>query len=215
MIYIQRFTFNMVEAHSYVLSDDSREAVIIDDGAYTQEESQAVARYIADKHLRPVRSLVTHAHFDHVWGTAFLYENYGLKTDLHADDAYLYDHFEEQMQFFFRTNLPLRPAPAGKLLHEGDSIHFGHHQLTVISTPGHTPGGICFYCAEEGILFSGDSLFRRSIGRTDFPGADLKALTRSLKEKILTLPASTKVYPGHGESTAIGEECAENPYLMD
>ena len=106
------------------------------------------------------------------------------------------------------------PMPAlGRLLNEGNEITFGSHTLQVIHTPGHTPGGICFYCAEEKVLFSGDSLFCMSIGRTDFPGGNYEQLVSSLRNKIMTLPADVKVYSGHGEATSIGFERENNPYF--
>lgn len=213
MLQIKSFTLNMIEENCYVVSDETNAAVIIDDGAYYPGEAEAINEYVQKQNLRLVRSLATHAHFDHVWGTMNLYETYGLKTDFHTDDVALYDDFEGQMQMFFRRNLPLRPAPAGILLHEGDRIPFGNHELQVIATPGHTPGGICLHCAAEQVLFSGDSLFRGSVGRTDFPGGDHQMLLDSIKSKLLTLPDETVVYPGHGPATTIKNERETNPYL--
>ena len=106
----------------------------------------------------------------------------------------------------------LTPA-AARYLTEGDEISFGHHTLTVLSTPGHTPGGICFYCAAEKAVFVGDTLFYCSVGRTDFPGGDSEALCESFRNKLFTLPEDTRVYPGHGPHTEIGFEKAHNPYI--
>ena len=99
------------------------------------------------------------------------------------------------------------------MLNEGDSIEFGTHQFSVIHTPGHTPGGVCFYCSEEKVIFTGDSLFQMSIGRTDFPGGNYRELIESLDTKIMTLPEDVQVYPGHGNPTTIGFEKQHNPYL--
>ena len=102
----------------------------------------------------------------------------------------------------------------GAYIYSGDVISFGPHHLKAIATPGHTPGGLSFYCKEESLLFSGDSLFSHSIGRTDFPYGDEDALIRSLKENVMTLPNETVILPGHGGPTTVREEKAMNPFLQ-
>lgn len=215
MIKIKCFTVNMVEENCYVLNDETKEAVIIDDGAYLRGEHQAIDTYIAREGLKLKHVLNTHAHFDHTLGNYHLFQTYGLKPEMSAADAELYGNLSLQVQSLLGRKLKVDVAPVEHLLHEKDIITFGTHQLQVIETPGHTPGGICLYCKAENVLFSGDSLFQQSIGRTDFPGGNTFSLISSLKEKVMSLPDNTKVYPGHGLPTTIGEERRLNPYFRN
>ena len=213
MLNIETFTVNMIQENCYVLSDETSEAVIIDDGAYYPEEKQTIEEYIDSNHLKPVHLLNTHAHFDHTFGNRSIYERYGLKAELHQADAELYRMLPLQAQSIIGVRLNVESTPIERFLKEGDVVTFGHHALRVIETPGHTPGGVCFYCEEEKVIFSGDSLFWQSIGRTDFPGSDETALIESLKKKVLTLPEDTVVLSGHGPSTTVGNEKRKNIYF--
>lgn len=213
--HIKTFTVNFIEENCHVLSDDSGEAVIVDCGAFFPEECDALARYLDGENLRPRHLLCTHAHFDHLFGAQFLYDRYGLQPAMAADELPTYLAAADQMRQFLHRDLPLGLPPHGRLLAEGDTITFGHHTLSVIATPGHTPGGLCYYCGEEGLLLSGDSLFRRAIGRCDLPGGNAADLTESLRRKITgALPNEVRVLPGHGPATTVGEERRENPYLF-
>lgn len=214
MLHIQKFVVNMIQENCYVVNDETREAVIVDDGAYYPEEKLAIENYIKENGLKPVLLIDTHAHFDHIMGNKALFDRFGLKARFSRADAELYDGLEKQTQLIMGMPLEgLERAPAGSFIKEGDRLTFGSHAFTVIATPGHTQGGLCFYCKEENLLFSGDSLFRGSIGRTDLPGGDGKSLISALKNKILTLPDETKVLTGHGPATDIGTEKMINPYL--
>ena len=224
MLSIKCFLVNMVEENCYVLSDETKEAVIIDDGACIRGEHEAIDDYISRQGLTIKHVLNTHAHFDHTMGNAHLYQRYGLKPEMNPRDTELYTNLSLQIQSMLGRKLNVEVAPLGPTLQEGDIITFGHHKLRVIETPGHTPGGICFYCRPEdrgterrasdsGILFSGDSLFEQSIGRTDFPGGNALDLINNLRNKVMTLPDNTIVYPGHGNSTTIERERKYNPYL--
>lgn len=213
MIRLQRFTFNFVEENTYVLSDETREAVIIDCGAFLPAERDRLSEYIAANGLRPVWALQTHAHFDHLFGAHFLAETYGTAPRFCADEAETYAAAADQMAQFLHRTIPLTlPAPGDTFRH-GDTIRFGNSELQVIATPGHTPGGVCFYARQEGILLTGDSLFRGDIGRCDLPGGNETALVNALRERIMTLPDDVKVYPGHGAETTIGEQRATNVYI--
>lgn len=214
MLHLQRFTVNFIEENCYLLSDDSGEAVIVDCGAYAPQEQDDIRQYIAAHGLTLRHQLYTHGHFDHIFGAAFITDTYHLSPTIGSDEVTTYHRAAEQMQQFLHRSLPLTVPPVGAVLHEGDTISFGHHTLSVIATPGHTPGGLCFYCAEEGLLLSGDSLFRYSIGRCDLPGGNEAALIDALRRKVLTLPPEVKVYPGHGPATTIGEEQQYNRYLQ-
>lgn len=213
MLHIQKFVVNMIQENCYILNDETKEAVIIDDGAYYPEERKAIEQYILDHQLKPVHLLDTHAHFDHIMGNEALFKKFGLKAELHSNDAYLYSTISLQAQSLLANKLDIHEAPVGNFIKQDDIISFGNHSLKVIETPGHTPGGVCFYCESEKLLFSGDSLFQQSIGRTDLPGGDGVKLLSSLKNNILVLPEDTKVFPGHGPSTTIKEEKEMNIYF--
>jgi len=213
MINIKRFAVNMTEENCYIVSDESKEAVIIDDGAFSTGEHQDIDLYIQKEGLKPTHVLCTHGHFDHTLGLAHVYETYGLKPEMQQADAELYINLSLQIKLITGFALDAPTAPLGNPLHEGDTITFGTHQLQVIETPGHTPGGVCFYCKEEDTLFSGDTLFQMSIGRTDFPGGNLESLLGNIQSKLLILPANTTIYPGHGNPTTIETEQKYNPFL--
>lgn len=211
---IKSFPVNPLSENCYVVSDDTREAVIIDCGAYYDDEKAMIAKYIRDNDLKPVAHLLTHAHFDHFWGADYIAELYGLPPRCPQPDRPLYDDVDEQVRSILHYSIRCANPPAGEDITPESVIPFGSHQLTVIPCPGHTPGGVCYYCESEHILFSGDSLFQNSIGRTDFPGGNHWDLINALKSLIKTLPGDTTVYPGHGPKTTIDAEHHHNPYLF-
>lgn len=214
MITVKTFPVNPLGENTYVVSDETREAVIIDCGAMYDEEKAAIAAYIDAEQLKPMAHLLTHAHFDHLFGAGFLYERYGLAARCHQKDLSLFEDVEGQMRTILGGHaMDITTGPAGEVLTDDSVVSFGSHRLQVIPSPGHTPGGVCLYCEEEQVLFSGDSLFQLSIGRTDFPGGNHWDLIRSLQRLLRTLPETVKVYPGHGPTTTIGQERAMNPYL--
>ena len=202
----------MLDENCYVVSDETLEAVIIDCGAQLYEEQQALANYIALQKLKPVRLLCTHGHFDHNFGNAFIWKTYGLKPEVAAEDEGLMD-IRRQMKTMLGTDLPVEQAPTGRLLSADDVIEFGSHRLDILPTPGHSRGSVTYYCEAENVAFTGDTLFRLSIGRTDFEGGSWTEISHSLTQVLAKLPADTKVYPGHGEPTTIGEEVQYNPYM--
>ena len=218
MLNVKKFIFNPIEENTYIVSDDTLEAVIIDCGCFFEKEWMRMKEYIEQNHLNPVHLINTHLHFDHSYGNRFAIRDYHLKAEASIEDYDLYSGMQAQIAMFLgnriasQVNLDFTSQLAPPLK-EGDSVHFGHHQLSVISIPGHTPGGICLYCEEEKILCSGDSLFCGSIGRTDLPGGNYHDLVTSLSEKILKLPPDTIVYSGHGPETSIENEIKYNPYL--
>lgn len=214
MLTCKTFTVNPLGENCYIVSDETREAVIIDCGAFYAGEQAAIADYIAEQELRPVAHLLTHAHFDHLFGAGFIYDRYGLAARCHPADRGLFDDIEGQMRGILGGHaLACHAGPAGEPLTEDTVITFGSHRLTVIPCPGHTPGGVCFYCAEEKVLFSGDSLFQQSIGRTDFPGGNHWDLIKALHRLLRELPPATVIYPGHGPATTAEAESTHNPYL--
>lgn len=204
----------MVEENTYIISNAMGQAIIIDCGALYPEEQAALHTYIDQKGLHPILALNTHAHFDHIFGAQWVKDTYGLSPQFHPADLPLYEHSDEAVQQFFRRKFDFPHPLAGHPLSDGQNISFGQHQLTVIHTPGHTPGGVCFYCEAEKILFSGDTLFLNSIGRCDLPGGNLQQLVMAIRTRLLPLPDDVTVLPGHGPSTTIGHERRHNPYLQ-
>ncbi len=210
---IKTFQVNPLGENCYVLSDDTREAVIIDCGCSAESEWSDIKKYIAKSDLTVKHLLNTHLHFDHVWGNAFVYRDLGLKAEASHLDATLYANMDAQIYSVAGVNLPHPPSPPlGQALREGDVITFGHTSLMVMSTPGHTQGSVCFYAEKEKALFSGDTLFRNSYGRTDLDGGSMSQMMGSLR-RLASLPDDVAVYCGHGPSTDMHSEKMFNPYL--
>lgn len=209
---IKRFEFNMFPVNCYVLWDETQEAVIIDAGCFFPDEQEQLKDYIERQQLKPVHLLNTHLHLDHIFGNAYVGRTFGLKPEASRADEFLLDKAADFCHTFgFNINEP--PAPIGHYLNDGDTVTFGHSELTVISVPGHSPGGLAFYNKEAKCLFSGDSLFHGSIGRADLEGGDFDLLRASIIRKLFVLPDDTVVYPGHGDATTIGAEKIENPFF--
>ena len=213
MLTIKTFQVGLIGENCYVISDSTNEAVIIDCGCFAESEWKNIRRYLDDNGLKVVRMLNTHFHFDHMMGIIFAYPDLKIPFDGNYADEYLYKSLNSQIQSFLGIdmgcdNLP----PMGKNMSEGTEVTFGEHTFTVLQTPGHTPGGVCYYCKEENVLFSGDTLFQCSMGRTDLPGGNGHEMSASLR-RLSTLPRETRVYPGHGGWTEIGYECDNNPYF--
>lgn len=213
MLKIQRFVCNMFAVNSYVVSDETKECLFVDCGAFYPEERAAIRRYVQEEQLKPVALICTHGHLDHVLGNSFLYEEYGLKAQVHAEDEYLISNIPEQARSMVGMNYQERIAPIGAYLHSTDKIRFGSHQLEIIHTPGHTPGCVVYYCKEEKVAFTGDTIFNMSIGRTDFPGGSWGQMMQSLKLLVNLLPKDTTLLTGHGDQTTMDYECQWNPYL--
>ncbi len=213
MVNVYCFEVNPLQENCYVVSDDSHECVIIDCGAYYDEECVAIDNYLREQQLKPVRLLATHGHLDHNFGNAHLFQQYGLKVEICAEDQQLVERLPQQAAALFGMEISDDQPSVGRLLSDGDNITFGNHTLQVLSTPGHSHGSCLFYIQEEGIVFSGDTLFRMSIGRTDFPEGSWQQMEQSLTKIAGTLPKETVVYPGHGPQTTIADELQYNPYL--
>lgn len=211
---ITRFVVNMIDENCYLINDDGGEAALIDCGAFYPEERMAISRHIAEHKFRLTHLFNTHGHFDHLFGADYIYKEYGVKIEMCADERETYENAEQQMKKFIHRDLPIALPPVGRWFNDGDTLTVGSISLQVIATPGHTPGGVCFYDETDGVLFSGDSLFRHSIGRCDLPGGNETTLVSTLRERILTLPDDVTVLPGHGGATTIGEEKHANPYFM-
>jgi len=211
MINIKKFTFNEFQENTYVLFDDAKECVIVDAGCNSVEEEKKLINFLNDKKLKPVKLINTHGHVDHIMGIKFLIEKYNIPYYLHKNDVFLINEAQDHAVIFgFHIEKP--PLP-DKYITDNNIVNFGNSKLKVIHTPGHSPGGVCFYAENEKILFAGDTLFFTSIGRTDLPGGNHNTLLNSIKNKIFTLPDNVKVYSGHGNETSVGYEKNYNPFI--
>lgn len=210
---MKQFTFNSLGVNCYVLWDEqTREAVIIDSAMQFPEEQKAFARFIEEEQLKPVLALQTHMHFDHIFGVPFVHETYGLTPRSHRADFALYADLPLWLsQFGMRPqgNYPTLQED----LQDGATLHVGNIEIQVLHTPGHTPGGVCFYLPQQQMVFTGDTLFAGSLGRSDLPGGDFEQEIQSIRQRLFTLPGETRVFPGHGPSSTIHHEIATNPYF--
>lgn len=195
-------------ANCYLFScAESKNAVVIDPGA----DGKRIYRWILEKGLKVEYILLTHGHIDHIGAVDELRELLGdVKVGIHEGDAGMLTDGKKNLSSYFGPGLALKKADL--LLSDGQELMIGKEQLKVIATPGHSPGSVCFLCSDG--LISGDTLFAGSIGRTDFPGGSMDQLLSGVKNKLLLLPENTRVFPGHGEETSIGEEKRDNPFLV-
>lgn len=189
--------------------EETKEGIVIDPGDEPDEILHVVKRLGID-----VKALLhTHAHLDHIGGSGKIKSELQSKIMLHKADLPMYENLVQQAaQFGFEAETP---KPVDRFLRDGDTIAFGKHVMTVIHTPGHSPGSVCFKIDDrEETIFSGDTLFQRSIGRTDLWGGSHETIIASIKTRLLTLPDDVAVHPGHGPSTRIGIERKKNPFLQ-
>ena len=213
MISIKTFAFNLLQENTYVVSDDTLECVIIDCGAYYDDERRAITDYISSQGLKPVRLLATHGHWDHNLGIDTIYQTYGLRVEAAKEDEFIISDIPHNFQSIIGAPLRREYPAVGRFFTPDEVIRFGHHSLQVLKTPGHSPGSVVFYCAEEHTAFTGDTLFRMSVGRTDFDGGSYTDLMSSLANVLAKLPADTVILPGHGPKSTIDYELRYNPYL--
>lgn len=209
---VKKFEFNSLGENTYLIYDETGEAAIIDCGVLFENEQEKIKNEIRDNHLTLRVLLNTHLHLDHAFGNEFIYDTYGIKPQYDIDEERLMPSLNEQARAFGMP-LEFKEIPVEKYLKEGDIITFGNIKLQAISIPGHSPASLCFYDQEHAYLFSGDVLFRQGIGRSDLWGGSHKVLISGIKNKLLTLPEDTVVYPGHGPATTIGYEKNNNPFL--
>jgi glyoxylase-like metal-dependent hydrolase (beta-lactamase superfamily II) len=203
---IERLVTGPVSVNTYVLwTREDGDCIVIDPGGYTP----ALAAFLKQHRLRPAYILLTHGHFDHIGGVYRLKELFGATVMIHADDAVMLTSAKENLSGLAGVSIVM--PPADQTLTDGAVVEADGVRLTVMHTPGHSPGGVCL--VGEGVVFSGDTLFWESVGRTDFPSSRPEALTKSLQEKVMALPDDTVVYPGHGPETTIGHERRNNPFL--
>ena len=210
---IQRFVCNPFQENCFVVSDEINEGIVIDCGALYPEERTAIVDYVEKEGIVLKHLIATHGHVDHHFGDNTIFEKYGLRPEVSAKDEYLQGKLDEQCRTFCGQSLGYEMPPVGKYLTDDDVIEFGNHRFTIIPTPGHTPGSVFFYCKEEGLAFSGDTLFRMSIGRTDFELGNYDDIIVSLHSLKNLMPLDTTILPGHGPQTTLGDEVNCNPYF--
>lgn len=210
MLHVQRFTFNPFQENTYVLYDETQEAVIIDPGCYEKEEQKGLKDFILSNKLKAKLLLNTHCHIDHVLGNDFAKQLYDVPFLIHKIEIPVLSAVKAYASNY---GFPLyhEVLPDGTL-EEGGNVTFGNTSLKILFLPGHSPGHIGFYEPKEKILIAGDVLFYHSIGRTDLPGGNHDTLLSSIHQKLFVLPDEVVVHPGHGPTTTLGEEKINNPY---
>ena len=207
MIEIKRLVLGMIRTNCYIVyTQDTKKAVIIDPAT----DSKRIINELSALSVVPEAVLLTHGHFDHMIAGDALRKEYGIPICILEEDANMLEDAVENCSATFLTGYT---TTADKLLKDGQTLDFLNGAFKVIATPGHTAGSCCYYNKEEGVLFSGDTLFQGSIGRTDLPTAKPSKIHVSIREKLFILPEDTLVLTGHGEETTIGEEKQNNPYV--
>ena len=232
-MHIEHFTFNPFQERTCIASDDAGFCAFIDPGCYDQDELSRVTEYVRKHGLKPVCIMLTHAHFDHIYGMSALAREYEIPVYVHRDEMFTIEKTNPYVCGAYGLELPeLLPdmktdltchegtqndAPSALKcipITDGEVITVGSLKFEVLETPGHSRGGVCFHERNEGVLFSGDTLFAGAIGRTDHPGGDYDLLMKSIFGKLMTLDGQTVVIPGHGPTSEIGIERETNPFLM-
>jgi glyoxylase-like metal-dependent hydrolase (beta-lactamase superfamily II) len=213
MINVKQFETNPFGESTFVIWEpQSMAAAIIDPGMATPYEEKLVDDFIRENQLEVKALLLTHLHIDHTFGVDFAREHYNAPLYAHPDDEFLGQRRMEQAQMF---HLPakLSPISIDHKLTDDEQIQLGSETITVYHAPGHSPGSVLYYIPSIDAIFTGDLIFKGSIGRTDLPGGDYGQLIRSINNKLVDLPLSTTIYPGHGPSTTLAEELRTNPYI--
>lgn len=213
MLKIACLQFNPIQENTYVLWDETMECAVIDAGNSSPREDAALDNFIAEHGLKPVLAANTHGHFDHTLGVGHLKQRYGIPFALSSKDVFLLENAATSGSVF-GVKVGAMPSVDRDLDGEQE-IRFGNTSLRVLRTPGHTPGHVAFFDAESKSLFTGDTLFRESIGRTDLPGGDYSWIMRSILDVLVPLGDEVHVYPGHGPESTIGHEVLYNPFIVE
>lgn len=211
MLKVKQFEFNMFGENTYLVYDtETKDAAVVDPGMFTDDERAEFDSYVASAGLRIIEVINTHLHLDHCFSDNYVRDRYGVKVAANVGDEPLgLDLGAQIRRFGGRGDMP--PVHVDVRLEDGDVISIGKGRIEVIATPGHSRGGICLYCKDGNFLLSGDTLFRRSVGRTDLEGGNARTLVDSIRRRLFVLPDDTVVFPGHERPTTIGEEKRCNP----
>lgn len=214
---VKQFVNNPFQENTYVAWDEtSHEAVIIDCGALNEKEKIDIECFVENHQLKVRHVVNTHLHLDHCFGVAWACQLYNVKLEASAEDSSLLHTMRQQAELFGIPGSYIDSSVDTmriQALAEGDVISLGNTSIKVIATPGHTRGGLCFYAPEDAIIFTGDTLFNGSVGRTDLDGGSYSELINSIRTKLVILPDNVRVYCGHGPYTTISDEKKYNPYL--
>ena len=211
MLNVRYSVFNLFEERTYVAWREAGRCIVVDPGCREGAELEALEALFRKEKLKPEAILLTHGHFDHTFGVKPLQDRYGIPVFMHPADVAALE-YNKVMAERFRIRMPegdFRWEP----VQDGQLLDIAGMRFEVIATPGHTPGGVCYLEREEGFLFTGDTLFAGSIGRTDFPYSEYDDEIRSIMERLLPLAPSTVILPGHGPDSTIGRERTGNPFL--
>ena len=213
MLNIKKFTVNPFQENCLLIWDETSHGVIVDPGCMRDEETEELLHYAEASGVVVKKILLTHGHFDHIYGVKAVAAALGATVYMNAADAELVATGNQLLTQYYRmpdapTDFEFTPVK------EGDEIAFGNTKFSVIETPGHTFGGVCYYCKEEKLLVSGDTLFAGAIGRTDSQWGDYDKLIVAIMEKLMGLDGDVEVIPGHGPVTNIGYERTHNPFLQ-
>lgn len=204
---VEQYVVGPVMTNCYfAINEDTREMFVVDPG----DEAAKLIEKIKEKDVTPVAVLLTHGHFDHASAAKAVAETFGIKI-------YAEEHEKETLE---NPSINLSGMAGGQEVYsadcyvkDGEVLNLAGFEIKALYTPGHTKGGCCYYIEKEQTVFSGDTLFNSSVGRTDFPGGSASVLLRSIEEKLMPMPGQTKVYPGHNDTTTIGWEKQYNPFL--
>lgn len=207
MLTYRSFVVNFVQEVTYLIWDEDRQACLIDPGFSSTAEEERLEQVLQEEGLTLIRSIATHRHFDHLLGIKYIAEKFGILTEVPALDLQQMPNLTTQLRAFGVPAEEEQGAWEQALrLDTNDTIRVGKEELQVLHTPGHTPGHVIYYSKGSGLLFTGDLLFRNGFGRYDLWGGSYADLMHSLQEVAFKLPSETRVLPGHGPETTIGEE---------
>lgn len=211
-LFVEKFTFNEFEQNTYIIYDDeTKEAIVIDPGNSNAFEDDELERFIRERNLKLTKIFNTHGHIDHIFGISFLKNHFNPDFYFPSPDLPLLLNVKIQSEMI--------GIPAPKIiqpdfdLYEFSSLKLNNFEIEIIKTPGHSPGGVCFYIKDLKAIFTGDTIFFESIGRTDLWGGDSEKLLNSIRTKIFTLDDDVEIFPGHGPSTTVGHEKKYNPFF--
>ncbi|MDZ7763353.1 MAG: MBL fold metallo-hydrolase [Melioribacteraceae bacterium] len=209
---VQKFVFSPFMENTYIIwNNQTNEGAVIDPGCNSEGERDEVQKFIKENSISLKYLINTHCHIDHIFGNAFIKNNYDVKFIAPEEDSFLLKNAVEQAEMYA---VKMEPSPEpDEFIYDGMAIDLGDIKNEFLFTPGHTPGEYSIYFEDEKICFTGDVLFKEGIGRTDLWGGNTDTILNSIKTRLLTLPPDTKIYSGHGEESTVLHEKQNNPFL--